>query len=206
MSFSEMLKMMLNQSDFWKLGHELTGHCTSSSDIVGNRKFRAFFGVSPLVCTKVWNMLRYRIPFGGKPKHLLWTLLFLKCNNIGENNVAIAKVDGKTFRKWVWVFVKMIANLNIVSFVSFNFTQIYIIMFLCYWFRFAGRVGWKVQMLVKAASLRWTVLIFVSVNRHHFRLAGSLTNLNLLDSDMKSQFPSKMGTLFGQMVHFLVEK
>jgi hypothetical protein len=55
-------------------------------------------------------------PKKSKPRHLLWTLYFLKvypreapgCSAVGGSKGAI---DPKTFRKWVWLFIERIAEL-----------------------------------------------------------------------------------------------
>ena len=74
--------------------------------------FRETFGTSLLVVSKVWSMLLEEdvLPEGGRPKHLLWALHFLKvyplqapgCAAVGESGGA---VDPKTHHKWVWAFI-----------------------------------------------------------------------------------------------------
>ena len=54
---------------------------------------------------------------GGRPKHLLWALHFMKvypkqspgCLAVGASAGA---VDPKTHRKWVWAFIDAVANLD----------------------------------------------------------------------------------------------
>ena len=80
--------------------------------------FREFFGMSVLVVEKTWELLcrDSLLPEGGRPKHLLWALHFMKaypkqstgCLPIGASAGA---VDAKTQRKWVWAFIDAIANL-----------------------------------------------------------------------------------------------
>ncbi len=63
------------------------------------------------------------LPEGGRPKHLLWALHFMKvypkqspgCLAVGASTGA---VDPKTHRKWVWAFIDAVANLvdTVVSF------------------------------------------------------------------------------------------
>ena len=67
------------------------------------------------------------LPARSKIKHLLWTLYFLKaypkeglaCAVIGGSGGA---VDPKTFRKWVWLFIAVIADLKecVVSFCKYD--------------------------------------------------------------------------------------
>jgi hypothetical protein len=89
-----------------------------------DRCFCELFGVSIGIVLQVWHML----DDGGlllektKPKHLLWTLYFMKvypqeapaCSAVGGSGGA---VDPKTLRKWVWLIMKRIAKLadNVVS-------------------------------------------------------------------------------------------
>lgn len=53
-------------------------------------------------------------PDGAEPKHLLWCMLFLKNYHKEHVNASIAKVDEKTFRLWVWRFIKLLAQLDVV--------------------------------------------------------------------------------------------
>ena len=66
----------------------------------------------------VWDMLGEGglCPEKSEPKHLLWTLYFLKvypregpgCAAVGGSRGA---VDPKTMRKWVWLLLERIAEL-----------------------------------------------------------------------------------------------
>jgi hypothetical protein len=83
------------------------------------RHFREFFGTSVLVVEKTWELLERDslLPEGGRPKHLLWALHFMKvypkqspgCSAVGASAGA---VDPKTHRKWVWAFIDAVANLD----------------------------------------------------------------------------------------------
>jgi len=75
-----------------------------------------------LIVKKVWELCDRDslIPKGGRPKHLLWALHFIKvypkqspgCLAI---SVSASAVEPKTHRKWVWAFIIAIANLaNVV--------------------------------------------------------------------------------------------
>ena len=80
--------------------------------------FRETFGTSLLIVSKVWSMLWEKdvLPEGGRPKHLLWALHFLKvyplqaprCAAVGASGGAVGP---KTHRKWVWAFIDAIAEL-----------------------------------------------------------------------------------------------
>ena len=82
------------------------------------RAFRETFGTSMPIVSMVWSMLLEEdvLPEGGRPKHLLWALHFLKvyplqapgCAAVGGSAGA---VDAKTHKKWVWAFIDAIAEL-----------------------------------------------------------------------------------------------
>jgi hypothetical protein len=90
---------------------------------------RAFFGTSFVVCADLWNRLDpvNKISPGSEPKHLLWSLLFMKVYSSEKVHVRlVGGVDEKTFRKWAWLFVDAIASLKseVVSvFVSWTFSN-----------------------------------------------------------------------------------
>jgi len=81
-------------------------------------RFRDLFGARIEIVLKEWSMLLEDglCPKKSKPKHLLWTLYFLKvypreapgCSAVGGSKGAI---DPKTLQKWVWLFIKRIAEL-----------------------------------------------------------------------------------------------
>ena len=94
-----------------------------TSRIVGTaameeRRFRELFGARMEIVVHLWEMMEKGdlLPEKSKPKHLLWTLYFLKvypregpgCSAVGGSGGA---VDPKTLRKWVWLFVERIGEL-----------------------------------------------------------------------------------------------
>lgn len=79
------------------------------------RRFRALFGVAPHTCSSVWTRLQGVIPEGGSPVHLLWALLFLKVYATEHVNKGLTGANEKTFRKWSWTFVELMANMHVVS-------------------------------------------------------------------------------------------
>ena len=108
--------MELTVEDFWVIGHRITGYnALEASRTQGYRKFREFFGTSPVVCLIAWDlMLRVR-PRNSKPEHLLWALLLLKRYSIEAVNATLTGVTEKTFRKWSQIFIALLADLPIVS-------------------------------------------------------------------------------------------
>jgi hypothetical protein len=90
-----------------------------------DRRFCSLFGVRMEIVIMVWDMLGEGSlrPEKSQPKHLLWTLYFLKvypregpgCSSVGGSKGA---VDTKTLRKWVWLFLERISKFadKVVSF------------------------------------------------------------------------------------------
>ena len=100
---------------FWILGHKITGFQVAGSLTVGYRKFRSFFGTSPLVCAVTWDRLLLVRPNNSAPQHLLWALMFLKNYSTGCVNAALTGVSEKTFRKWSHIFLKLLSNMTVVN-------------------------------------------------------------------------------------------
>ena len=82
---------------------------------VEDRRFREFFGCVAVVLLSLWMRLAItsQVPYAGKPKHLLWTLLFMKVYSKENVIYALIKVkDPKTFRGRVKDFISAIADLE----------------------------------------------------------------------------------------------
>lgn len=79
------------------------------------RRYRAFFGCSSDVTTSLWLKLQpqWHINIMARPKHLLWSLVFLK---VYASEIALSAMvgspDEKTFRKWTQLFVDAISWLE----------------------------------------------------------------------------------------------
>ena len=82
-------------------------------------RFRELFGARMEIVVHIWVMMDDDglLPEKSCPKHLLWTLYFMKvyprqapgCSAVGGSGGAI---DPKTMRKWVWLFIKRIGKLD----------------------------------------------------------------------------------------------
>ncbi len=105
---------MASIETFWRLGHKITGHDEEGSICLGYRKFKAFFGTTPMACFIVWELLLTTRPKKSKPEHLLWALLLLKRYNIEAVNAALIKVSEKSFRKWSLIFIDLLASMPVV--------------------------------------------------------------------------------------------
>ncbi len=110
---------MASVDTFWHLGHKITKHNMEGSISQGYRKFRTFFGTSPMVCVAVWGMLVCR-PLKSRPEHMLWALMLLKLYNIESVNAALVGVSEKTFRKWAHIFIRLLSNLPVVNYIHFS--------------------------------------------------------------------------------------
>lgn len=99
---------------FYKLGCKYINHNANSSKCVGARRFKSFFGVSSLVCSISWKMLESTLPLEATPNHLLWSLCFLKQYTSEHTRHVLFQADEKTIRKWTWIFVDALANMNVV--------------------------------------------------------------------------------------------
>lgn len=101
---------------FLNIGSKYTKTASKENDNTRLRRYKSFFGVTPLVCFIVWQKLKNEAPSGSHPKHLLWCLNFLKQYTVDHTRKAIFEADEKTVRKWTWIFVKLISDLNVVRF------------------------------------------------------------------------------------------
>ncbi len=83
-----------------------------------DRRFREHFGAPFEIVRMVWDMMEevHLLPEKCEPKHLLWTLYFLKCYpKEGPGCAAVGgskgAIDPKTMRKWVWLLLERIGEL-----------------------------------------------------------------------------------------------
>ena len=105
----------ISASRFAEFGGDMANNAPGLGILSECIRFHSLFGVSPLVCSKLWTLLRFNRPIASRPTHLLWALLFLKVYGSEVTHRTIAQVDVKTFRKWSWCFVHLVADLQIVS-------------------------------------------------------------------------------------------
>lgn len=98
---------------FYKYGKKVMND-TSDSLLIGMRRFKSSFGISPAMCSKVWNLIKNDLTPDFHETHLLWALFFLKTYNTESVNRSIFKCDEKTFRKRVWCIVESLAFIKVV--------------------------------------------------------------------------------------------
>lgn len=99
---------------FFDLGKKIIKH-ESRSGLVGLRRFKSFFGVSPTICGTAWRLIQDNLPNNYEKIHLLWALMFLKNYATETINHALANCDEKTFRTKVWTVVGELALMKVVS-------------------------------------------------------------------------------------------
>ena len=100
-----------------------------------DRRFRATFGVSWLVVTKLWLLLeqvegevevRRQRKRKDLREYLLWALMFLKLYTTYNDLSSRVQVDKKTYSKWVDKVVDMIASLENDKVSSFYFQILFV--------------------------------------------------------------------------------
>jgi hypothetical protein len=109
--------MLITPAAIKNIATDIVGFSNGKKKTTLNRKFRRFFGLSPRVTARVWNTLivQEKVPEGGRVVHLLWTLCFLKLYDSETVLSTIFGVCEKTYRKWVWKFLKRIHTIKLVS-------------------------------------------------------------------------------------------
>jgi hypothetical protein len=99
---------------------ESLGHCMrrgkpGSATGTSDRRFRAWFGVSPMVAAKCWLLLVKDPDFENSTRskeHRLWALMLMKDYGNIESLAANASVDEKTFSRHAWHYVDLISDLQ----------------------------------------------------------------------------------------------
>ena len=94
-----------------------------------DRTYVSFFGVCPEVTGVIWALIKSKLTKKLKPKHLLWSLMFLKQYSNETVLCALANTTPKTLRKWVWtvleflggtLYKEMVSNLKRIIFIKFH--------------------------------------------------------------------------------------
>ena len=101
-----MIKMTI--ALIWEVALNLMRINGQVSERTKMRSFRAHFGTSPTIAADLWVRLGILLS-GARPLHLLCALFFLKNYNTEFVNQSFSGLDAKTFRKWVWIFVELLA-------------------------------------------------------------------------------------------------
>ena len=121
-----MVRRQINANEFFSYGFAIFSHRSGwtgeRSAPIGDRPptdteyatFVAYFGTTPQVCMYLWAyMMRYDyIPAHGCPPYLLWALMFVKLYSTETVLAHMVGVTEKTYRKWVWLFLRAITKLE----------------------------------------------------------------------------------------------
>ena len=59
------------------------------------------------------------MPIKAEPKHLLWALLFCKVYGSESVHHNLTGADEKTLRKWIFIFLGLISELDVVMLLFF---------------------------------------------------------------------------------------
>ena len=87
------------------------GQESSQAKQTQNHQFWELFGCGPGFALNVWNLIFEDFP-EESIIHVMWALMFLKMSGKESAMSSMAGVDEKTYRKWVWIFVFKIADLE----------------------------------------------------------------------------------------------
>lgn len=106
---------------------------SKGSEDIFIRRFRSQFGVDPtnflLLCKLLQKYGQFQFDPNGLELHLkrlFWTLEFLKTYSNEETMASKFGVDPKTYRKWIWINIKKIANIaNKVVRPNINILHVY---------------------------------------------------------------------------------
>jgi hypothetical protein len=127
--------MSVNAARFRAEGNEVMQRSRRVSARIEDARFRAHFGTSANICCELWKMIGANAIDGAKPVHLLWALMLLKLYCAESVLCTLAGgVHEQTFRKWAWLFVNEISELQ---------------------YRVVSCVGRRVRLLVSHFSHTW---------------------------------------------------
>lgn len=110
--------MRITPGQFENIGREVLQLPTGERKICNSeehRRFRSSFGASFQTLTVVWNRLKPKksISRSAHPKHLLWTMVYLKVHSSESNHCRIVGCrDRGIFRKWITRFSVAMADLS----------------------------------------------------------------------------------------------
>ena len=112
----------MSEHEFWIIGCEIANHNNglASTEHLGRRRFRGLFGTTPNICSIIWQSLSDNglHPPGAKPLlFIIMCFIIFKSYCTAEINKSITGLDEKTFRKWTWQYIKLIAlDIDVVKY------------------------------------------------------------------------------------------
>jgi hypothetical protein len=109
---------MITPGAFLALAQTITKKSPIKARQKALHRFVAVFGSKPSLVSVLWTLLEAKtLPRGFRPIHLLWTLCFVKLYSSQATLSSLCGCDEKTFRKWVWLGLETISDLELASFV-----------------------------------------------------------------------------------------
>lgn len=107
----------MSEAEFWDDANIIINRKRNLRDYstaISLRQYRHIFGTTPTICSILWGKIKDRntLPPYARPLHLLCALLFLKVYSTEEVHAALTGLNEKTFRKWSWKFINLIASLD----------------------------------------------------------------------------------------------
>ena len=105
----------VNENDFLAYATSII-RSSNLSSLQTARKFKMTFGTTAIVCSIIWNLIEIerKLPSRSSPLHLLFALFFLRKYETEEFSTILTSCTEKTFRKWVHIYVPLIADLELV--------------------------------------------------------------------------------------------
>jgi hypothetical protein len=99
---------------FEECGSKIMNRKPGGSRSILSERFRAHFGVPPVICADIWLRLDPgSLPDGSKLEHLLWGCMLLKTYETETVACSLAGgVDEKTWRVRSWFFVDAVSQLE----------------------------------------------------------------------------------------------
>jgi hypothetical protein len=89
--------------------------------------FQRLFGVNENSCTFLWDLIYPKSKKNIKPKHLLWTLFFLRVYPTQVEQEAIIGCDHKTFNLYVWNIIDLLyLNLEMVCINTIKYINLFL--------------------------------------------------------------------------------
>ena len=118
-----------------QVGQEIMGQSSSTpGSMTEDCRFRAVFGCGPLVALVLSGIVLTEpmVISGATVVHMLWALMFLKvCSNKTAMST-MSGVDEKTFRKWPWVLIEAISDLESSVVCCLTMHEMFQLLFDCY--------------------------------------------------------------------------
>ena len=106
-------RSILTADEFFHLGQSVAGRSCNNSKR-NRRRFRSYYGTTPLGCSLVWRDLVDEgiIEAKSQPVHFLWAIHYLKTYKTQENLAAFCRCKEETAIKWCWHYIRAIKKLK----------------------------------------------------------------------------------------------